>query len=161
MGAAMPANPFLCDAALDILAGGVAQTPSTAMSYLEEAIGATGRQGMILTSPAVGAAFNSSGYHVEPRNGRLVTTANETLVVLDGGFASASPSLHAPLTAGQGWAFATGPIQVRRTEVEVMPGEISEAIDRGENIVTFRAERGYLVTWDTSLQAGVLVDWTP
>jgi hypothetical protein len=162
-GLAEPLNPFLTDASLTILAGGNAVTPDVGLSYLEEAIGATGRKGVIMTTPAVGAAMNGSGgYLIELRSGKLMTTANDTPVALDGGFIGASPSLHAPLTAGQGWAFATGPIQVRRNnDINLIPGEIAQATDRSINEVTYFAERDYLVTWDTALQAGVLIDWTP
>jgi len=162
-GSAAPLNPFLADANLTILAGGAAVTPDVGLSYLEDAIGATGRGGMILTTPAVGAALNGSGgYGLEVRSGRLVTSANNTPVALDGGFIGTSPSLHIALGTGEAWAFATGPIQVRRSaDIEIVPGDIREATDRSANEVTFRAERSYLVTWDTALQAGVLIDWTP
>jgi len=162
-GVANPLNPFLDDANLNILAAGVAVQPDAALSYLEDAIGATGRGGVILTTPAVGASFNGSncGYGIEVQSGRLVTTANTTPVALDGGFIGASPSLHAPLVAGQGWAFATGPIMVRRSPDIQILSTLKESTDRSDNTVTFRAERDYLVIWDTVLQAGALVDWTP
>lgn len=161
-GLADPLNPFLTDSNLHILAAGAAVTPDVGLSYLEDAIGATGKQGVIFTTPAVGAAMNGSGgYLLETVSGRLYTSANGTPVALDGGFIGASPSLHAALPAGQGWAFATGPVQVRRTDITMIPGEIAQATDRAINEVTFYAERDYLVTWDTALQAGVLIDWTP
>lgn len=161
-GIANPLNPFLCDANLDILAGGVAVAPDVGLSYLEDAIGATGRGGVILTTPAVGAAFNGSGgYGIDVRSGSLTTTANGTPVALDGGLIGCSPSLHAALGAGEAWAFATGPIQVRRSpEIQIL-STLSESLDRSDNTVTFRAERDYLVTWDTELQSGVLIDFTP
>jgi hypothetical protein len=164
-GIANPMNPFLSDGDLTILptAAGVAQTADVALSYLENAIGETGQQGIILTTPAVGAALNGSGgYQLETRSGALVTSANATPVALDGGFIGTSPSLHPALTAGTDWMFATGPIQVRRNgDIIGIPTDISEATDRASNEVTFMAERDYLVIWDTQLQAGVLVDWSP
>jgi hypothetical protein len=161
-GTANPLNPFLTDANLTILAA-AAVTPDVGLSYLEEAIGATGKAGVILTTPAVGAAMNGSGgYLLDLQGGKFVTTANGTPVALDGGFIGANPSLHAPAAAGQAWAFATGPIQVRRNgDIEIIPGEFSQAMSTANNEVTFIAERDYLVTWDTELQAGVLIDWTP
>lgn len=162
-GHANPLNPFLTDANLTILAGGAAVTPDVGLSYLEDAIGATGRAGMIHATPAVGASFNGSGgYGLDVRSGSLQTTANGTPVALDGGYIGAAASLHAAPAAGTSWAFATGPVQVRRSgDIEIVPGDIREATDRQINEVTFRAERDYLVTWDTELQAGVLIDWTP
>jgi hypothetical protein len=39
--------------------------------------------------------------------------------------------------------------------------EISEYVDREANEVIYRAERSFVALWDTSLQSGVLIDWTP
>jgi hypothetical protein len=160
-GAANPLNPFLDDANLTILNAGTAVNPDRGLGLLEDAIGATGRGGVILTSPAVGAALNGTGgYGVDTKSGSLVTTANGTPVALDGGFIGSSPSLHAALNDGESWAFATGPIQIRRSpQIEII-STLKESTDRSDNTVTFRAERDYLVTWDTSLQAGVLIDLT-
>ena len=165
-GHAAPLNPFLCDANLVILAGGVAVTPDVGLSYLEDAIGATGRQGMIHLTPALATSMNGSsggfGLEIRQTGGKLTTTANGTTVAVDGGYIGANPSLHAPAATGQAWAFATGPVQIRRSpDINLIPDGIAEALDRSENIVTFRAERDYLVTWDTELQAAVLIDWTP
>jgi hypothetical protein len=164
-GHALPLNPFLCDASLTILAA-AAVTPDVGLSYLEDAIGATGRGGMIHMTPAVAASMNGSGgYGLDQRpasGGLMRTTANGTLVAIDGGYIGANPSLHAPAAAGQAWAFATGPVQIRRGgDIEVVADNIAESMDRSDNTVTFRAERDYLVTWDVELQAAVLIDWTP
>jgi len=161
-GTANPLNPHFTDASLHILAA-AAVTPDVGLSYLEDAIGATGQAGMIHATPAVGAAMNGSGgYGLDERQSQLVTTANDTPVALDGGYIGAAASLHAAPAPGQAWAFATGPVQVRRTsDITIIPGDISEATDRSINEVTFIAERDYLAIWDTQLQAGVLIDWTP
>ena len=54
--------------------------------------------------------------------------------------------------------FATGPVSVRLTDTIIT--DIAETLDRTDNSVTFRAERYVLATFDTQLQAGVLVNWT-
>jgi hypothetical protein len=164
-GGANPLNPFLTDANLTILAGGAAVTPDVGLSYLEDAIGATAQAGMIHATPAVAAAWNGSsgGYGVEQQgsNGPLRTTANKTLVAVDGGYIGANPSLHAPAATGQAWAFATGPVQYRKGEPFTVAESIAQSMDRAQNEVTFIAEQEFLVTWDTALQAAVLIDWTP
>lgn len=160
-GAANPLNPFLDDANLTILNAGVAVNLDRGLGLLEDAIGATGRGGVILTSPAVGTGWNGSGgYGIDTKSGALLTTANATPVALDGGFIGSSPSLHAALSDDEAWAFATGPIQVRRSPEITILSTLEESLDRSDNTVTFRAERDYLVTWDTALQAGVLIDLT-
>lgn len=165
-GLAAPMNPHLTDASLVILAGGAAVTPDVGLSYLEDAIGETGQQGLIHLTPATAAAMNGSGGYgldIRPTSGnQLKTTANGTLVAVDGGYIGANPSLHAPAAAGQAWAFATGPVQVRRSpDIEMVADNIAQSMDRSDNTVTFRAERDYLVDWDTQLQVAVLIDWTP
>ncbi len=168
-GHAEPLNPYLVDGNLVVLSGTAAAptavTPDVGLSYLEQAIGATGIQGVILTSPAVGAAINGSGgYGMDMYGGSLLTTANGTPVALDGGFIDAHTVPHSAPPAGQSWAFATGPIQVRRnSEIIMMPDNIKEAVagETTQNVATFMAERDYLVDWDTNLQVGILIDWTP
>ena len=162
-GHANPLNPFLCDADLVILAAGAAVTPDVGLSYLEDAIGATGQQGLIHLTPATASALNGSGgFGLEINNNRLRTTANATPVAVDGGYIGANPSLHAPAATGQAWAFATGPVQIRRSpDITLLADNIAQSMDRSDNTVTYRAERDYLVDWDTELQAAVLIDWTP
>ena len=152
-GTGIATNPFLADAAHDLTgAGATAQTPAAALAFLEEAIGATGKQGMIhATPPVVSRWFDQEDW------GSLVT-ANGTRVASGGGYAGATPSGRADAAAGESWVYATGPVEVRLAPVAVM--DIKEVLDRTINDVTFRAERYALVTWDTQLQAVVLVDWT-
>ncbi len=121
---------------------------------------------MIHMDPATAASMNGSGgYGLDQRpasGGPLKTTANGTLVAVDGGYIGANPSLHAPAAAGQSWAFATGPVQIRRSgDILIVADDIAQSMDRSSNEVTFRAERDYLVIWDTELQAARLIDWTP
>jgi len=159
-------NPHLTDSNLTILNSGTAVTPDVALSYLEDAIGETGQMGLIHLSPAAASAINGSGgYGIDLQSGVLRTTANGTPVAVDGGYIGVYPEAvgHAP-SAGQAWAFATGPIQVRREgDILMLPESLREAMagQTTENLVTYRAERDYLVTWDQHLQVAVLVDWTP
>ncbi len=157
-------NPHLTDSNVTVLNGGTAVTPDVALSYLEDAIGATGQAGLIHLSPAAAAAINGSGgFGIEMQAGQLLTTANGTSVAVDGGYIGTHPeSVPHPPATGTAWAYATGPVQVRRSNrVFVEPDEISEAMDRQINEVTWRAERDYLTIWDTQLQSAVLIDWTP
>jgi hypothetical protein len=157
-------NPHLTDSNLTILNGGSSVAPDVALSYLEDAIGATGQVGLIHLTPATGAAMNGSGgYQLDMYQGRMLTTANGTPVALDGGYIDTHPESvpHAPAT-GTAWAYASGPVQIRMwNDVDILADDIKESMDRQQNDVTFRAERAYLTTWDTQLQVAVLVDWTP
>ncbi len=162
-GRSDPLNPHLTDSNLTLLNGGTAVTPDVALSYLEDAIGATGQQGLIHLTPATGAAMNGSGgYQLDMYQGRLLTTANGTPVALDGGYIGTHPESKGAPATGTAWAYASGPVQIRMSpKIEVLADDIAESMDRQQNDVTFRAERAYLVDWDVQLQVAVLVDWTP
>lgn len=156
-GVSLSTNPFFGDASLDILAGGAAQTPTVGLAYLEEAIGATGRGGIIHATPPVVAEW---GFNLL-ETGDYLRTVNGTPVASGGGYIGADPVSGSSPSAGQSWVFATGPIEVRLSEVQMVGDDINGTLDTSNNDVTFRAEKYALAVWDTALQAGVLVDWSP
>lgn len=150
-GIPMSTNPYLTDANVSILNSGNAVTPTVGISYLEDAIGATGRQGMIHLTPGAATGF----FGTDPAN----VTGLGTPVAVGGGYVGAQPFGGGAAAAGQSWAFATGP--VRAWIESELTLNIKDVLDRDSNDVTFRAERYALVEWDTALQAAVLIDWTP
>ena len=150
-GVTQSTNPFFGDANVDDLTGGTAVSPTVGFAYLEEAIGTTGRQGLIHATPAVISARQSFP------QGDMLVSANGTRVVSGDGYQGVdTPWLDTPGTT-EDWIFATGPVQVHMGPVVLT--NISEILDRSDNTVTFRAERYVLALWDTALQAAVLVDW--
>lgn len=152
-GTGVATNPFLADAAHTLsAAGATAKSPEVALAYLEEEIGETGKQGMIHATPPV-----VSRWFDQDRLDNPLVTVNGTRVVSGGGYQGATPSGRAAASAGESWVYATGPVEVRLAPVAVL--DIKDVLDRSNNDVTFRAERYVLVTWDTQLQAAVLVDW--
>lgn len=153
-GTGIPTNPYLGDANVNVLAGGAAQNPTNALAYLEESIGATGKQGMIHATPGVASHW----FGGEFLGGKPLRTAQGTWVASGGGYIGATAN-GAPAAAGQSWAFSTGPVEVRRESQMIL--DLSEVLDRSVNDVIVRAERHMLVSWDTVLQDAVLVDWTP
>ena len=156
-GVDLSGNPFFGDANLSILAGGAAQTPEVGLRYLEDAIGATGRGGIIHATPAVVAAWEFEALET----GAYLQTPNGTPVASGGGYIGADPVSGATPAAGQAWAFATGPVEVRLSDVQMVGDDINGTLDTSNNDVIFRAEKYALAVWDTALQAGVLIDWTP
>jgi hypothetical protein len=149
-------NPYFGDAGLSVLGGG-AVSAAVGLSYLEDAIGGTGRGGIIHATPAVVAALSVELDADDPIG--VLMTANGTPVVSGDGYIGADPVAAASPGTGQGYMFATGPVEIR-----LGPGIITdlvETLDRSDNTVTFRAERYVLATWDTALQVAVLVDWSP
>lgn len=145
-------NPSLGDGNVNVLAGGSAKAPIVALSYLENAIGLTARQGMIHATPATIAQLNTDTF-LDPA--QLLTT-NGNRVVSGGGYIGATAN-GLTVGAGEDWMFASGPVEVRISPLVIT--DLRESLDRSDNVLTFRAERWVLVTWDTSLQAAVKVDW--
>jgi hypothetical protein len=155
-------NPFLADSNLTVLATNV--SAEVALAYLEDAIGQTGRRGMIHLTPAVASALQAIPVGIEGPEAP-VFTASGTPVAIGGGYIGADPSFANPGQPSPGatsdWVFATGPVEVRiEDEVTLVPEEVSEALDRTTNDVVYRAEKVAVVSWDTALQVGVLVDWS-
>lgn len=159
-------NPYLGDSNLTQL-GGAAVLPEAGLAFLENAIGATGRQGIIHMTPGV---IGKLGYNlirevdpdgVDDSGDEYLETAVGTPVVSGGGYINTDPSgkTGSDPTVGQEWAFATGPVMVYLEGAPTLSP--FEYIERDTNTVVFRAERYVLPLWDTSLQSGVLIDWTP
>lgn len=150
---------FLGDTDLDILASGAVVAAQAALSYLENAIGATGLRGIIHADPATVAAW---GYDRIRVVGDHLETINGNFVAAGGGYIGADPASGSTPAAGQSWAFATAGLEVRITEPHLISGNESEVLDRSINDLVYHSESYVLATWDhEELQAGVLVDWTP
>lgn len=151
-------QPYMGDSNLVVLGGGPV-SPLEGLALLEDAIGATHRSGMIHVTPATLVSLMFFGEVIHTVGNSLASTYGDNVVV-GNGYIGVIPDTHnAALTSTQAWAFATGPVQVRREpNIRIYPDELYQALDRAENIVTYRAERDALVTWDTVLQVGVLID---
>lgn len=61
-------------------------------------------------------------------------------------------------TAETEWAYATGLLDVRLSEMVIIPGSMAEATNRATNEVTFRAEGTASVVWDGCCHLAVEVD---
>lgn len=156
-GVILSTNPFFGDASVSILNGGVAVSPGVGLSFLEQAIGATGRRGMIHATPAVVAALQAIPVGDSGEIGPLVT-ANGTPVVSGDGYQDVDTAFLATPAATQDWVFATGPVEVRLAKP--VTTTVEESLDRSDNTIIFRAEQYVLAEWDGALQSAVLVDWS-
>lgn len=145
-------NPYFGDVNLTALGGGVALDPDRGLAYLEDAIGVTGRVGMIHATPG---AISAWGDKIEV--GDVLRTRNGTPVVSGSGYRGSAPAAEQAPAAGQDWVYVTGPVQVFMAESD--PPSISEFVDRSDNTATYRAEKFVVAEWDTCLQAGALIDW--
>lgn len=149
-------NPYLTDTNLDVLNGGAATPALEALSWLERAIATTGRKGLIHASPQIVTRWGD--FRVKDVAGRLQSIVG-TPVAAGQGYSGVEADGTGGV-AGADWAFATGPVDIRRSGMRVYPENISEALLRSENLVTYYVEETFAVDWDTVLQSGILVDWT-
>lgn len=152
---------YLADANLAKQAGGAVVSPQAGLAYLENAIGQTGRAGVLHATPAIAAAWSALGYAIERQGSGLRTVGNWTPIIVGTGYQGTIPVAGTSPSAGKEWAFATGPVVYGRSNQLIpVPETEREAVDREQNDVVYRAERDLLVAWDSILQAGALIDWT-
>lgn len=168
-GTVMTANPHLSDGTGTFPNADTSTSFPDGIRNLEKAIAASGKLGIIHMSPQVlsmAAAKYGWNYWRDSAN-QCLRMISGTVIVADAGYgAGSTPTGHAAPTGRQEWIYATGPIDVRRSETFVSPDNVSQALDRGSggatsgrsNSITYRAERYYLIEWDTTLHASVLVD---
>lgn len=165
-GEGLSLNPHLADGEGVFPNSDAATTPLNGLALLTEQIALSGRQGLVHASPMYADALRER-FAIDNKGG-VIRTINGIVVVPDFGYAVGStPTGHAAATGTQEWIYATGPVDIRRSEIIVLPDDVSEALDRGtagsatngrSNSITYRAERHYLIDWDTEVQAAVLVD---
>lgn len=155
-------NPHLADGEGTFPTGSTAQNVVETFALLETEIANSGQRGMIHCSPAM--ATKAVSQHLVERDERMgqIRTINGTVVVP--GYGYSDPTVHpvgeSAAAAKQEWVYATGMVDVRRSDQEILPGDLFEALDRANNELTYRVERYYLVDWDTVVQAAVLADRT-
>ncbi|MFL5309677.1 MAG: hypothetical protein ACJ79H_04395 [Myxococcales bacterium] len=155
-------QPHLADGEGTFPNGDTITSVVNGLALLEGEIARSGKLGLIHMSP-MAATFLRNYYVIDDKTG-VLRTINGNVVIPDAGYvdAVAPDGGHAPAAAGQEWMYATGPIDIRRSEIFTTPDNVAQALDRGAhgkpNSITYRAERYYLIDWDTTLQAAVLVD---
>src|SRR4029079_15719614 len=157
----IPANPHLSDGDGTFPAGNTAKGPREALAILEEEIGKSGQMGWIHMSPYLASRLSDwlvTGQNtLETRQGNpVIPGAGYVLQNQKGpeGVSNRDP------TAGQEWIYATGAVQIRRSQVSLTPENVGYAVESGINEATYEASRFYVVTFDKCLQAGVKVDRT-
>lgn len=159
-GDVLGTQPFLADGDGTFPAASTAQTVVEGFALLEAEIAASGRRGLIHISPAVAIAASYRRILFEDARAGVLRTINGTTVVPGAGYQDASvhPAGKSAASGTQEWIYATGPVDVRRSETFVIPGDLSQALDRATNTITYLVERAYAVDWDTVVQASVKVD---
>lgn len=155
-GTLLPANPHLAQTTgLTFDNSATSTSVRNAFALLEQSIADKGGTGVIHTRPAVfSQAVELQLFTIT--NG-VARTALGTVVVPGVGYPGSNKDGTAPSGTAE-WAYATGPVEYRMSDVELLPPTIKEATDRAQNLTTFRAERHVLITWDQRIHAVVKID---
>jgi hypothetical protein len=156
---------YLADSGCAFPNAATATAPNHGVQVLEEAIAETGRLGLIHCSPMLATALMGSGFALSDKTG-AIRTINGNVVIPDDGYVGASePDMGTPPGPTEEWAYASGPVDIRHSEIFTTPDTRAQALDRGlgattgrTNQFTYRAERYSVAIWDTALQAAVLID---
>lgn len=137
-------NRALADIGADTLTNG-ATAEVTALACLEQglAVANRGARGMIHVTVQVLTHLAAEG--VIYRDGNLWLTPVGNLVVADAGYDGSGPN--GEMAGASQWGYATEMIGVRRSAVEVVPGDIGQALDRSVNRLRYLAQRVAATQW--------------
>jgi hypothetical protein len=128
-------------------------TPSAAVSLtrgvaeLEDAIAGCLDGGRAMIHMTRGTAFALAQGGGLRREGNLLLTVNDSIVVPDAGYPGTSPAGVTP-AAGERWAYATPMVTVRRSTPRIVPDTLAEAIDKDLNTIAYSADLLAAVTFD-------------
>lgn len=153
-GTASTDIPYLADSNATIV-GTAGMGMTEGVAELEDAIAATGRQGVIHCSPGAAAIGSYGG--VFTRQGNQIVTINGTPVIPAQGYQGDTPEGENP-GAHTEYIYASTPFLVRRGNVEVL--DPRSAVIRETNDAVIWVERDYAYAWDQTLQVAANVDRT-
>lgn len=159
-GALFPADSeYLASAHATVLFGGNPTSAVNGLAELELAIAGSGRLGWIHATWDIVSVWSS--FYSIFQDGPVLRTALGTIVVPGVGYDGSGPPGEATPAAGQAWAYATGPVEVRLDTPYLVPAELKQAITFSpvsDNSITYRAEQNAVAYWDDTLHAAVLID---
>ncbi len=139
---------------VDVIGPGATSPLLYGLAALEEALAAcTGRAVIHASVPTATLWYGANALR---REGALLLTALDTIVVAGTGYDGSSPAGVIDATGATAWAYGTGIVDVRLGEVVVLGDETT--IDRRQNTWEVRAERLAAATFDPCCHVGVNVD---
>lgn len=148
-------GPHLADVAVEVVGGGTVLEPlsiTAGVAALESYLGSNYcGDGLIHAPRGLGAFAARSLLLTGPQN-RLKTPLGTPWVFGDGYAVNTGPDgVAAP--PGVAWMYATGAVNIWRSEVYVNPDQLKYAFDRGSNDVELFAERNYVITYECAAAA--------
>lgn len=140
---------------IDTATVGTPAPPVTALEQMDELLIAAlgGRRGMIHAPAPLMHHF--AFYGLLEKNGNVWETKSGNIVVPGTGYPGTDTAGAAD--PGNLWIYGTSPVELRLSEIQVVPGDLAGAIDRETNQIVVRAERYALAYWDLCAHVGVPV----
>jgi hypothetical protein len=139
---------------IDTATVGTPAPPTTALMQMDQllitALG--GRRGMIHVPVPLMHFFDDD---LIQRNGSIWETSTGNIVVPGTGYTGSAPD--GSMDTGVLWIYGTSMVELRLSEIVVLPGDLRSAVNRGTNQIVVRAERLALAYWDLCAHVGVPV----
>lgn len=158
-GSLVPDNPNLVTGAT-VLGGGAAFSPRQAFALLGQYLSNTAHGGIgMLHAPTLVVdewLVDFGGGAIKEQGDRLRSVNRGDIIVSGTGYPGYGPSGIVP-AAGQTWVYATSPVQYRLGSTYTFPERLSEALNRENNDIEYRAIRQAAVGFDPCRHAAVLV----
>jgi hypothetical protein len=145
-------NRYLASSSASVVSTGALKAEN-ALACLEQGLAdcSEGQRGMIHAPKTIVTHWDA--LRLVRREGNLILTINDTIVVPGSGYDGSSPTGHAAANQSV-WAYATsGIVDVRRGPIRLIPDPadpqaMAQATDRATNLVEWRAYRAAAATWD-------------
>jgi hypothetical protein len=137
----------------------MAVSPAIALVLLAQALAncGTGARGMIHATPGLVQRWTDLT-SVTEEDHRLVTSGRRDIIVAGTGYPGTGPMGQPPPGPNEVWAYATGMVNLRLGDPEIIPGSFKEALDRRTNTVEYRGEMTAAAVHDGCCSFAVLVD---
>lgn len=137
-------NRYFASPDADEVTSGAAD-PFTALACLERGLQlcSCGGRGMIHASAELVSLWSERG--VLRREGNVILTIHDTIVVTDAGYDGSGPD-GSPAADGSVWAYATGLVYTHRGPIQIVSDPM-ETVDRATNTQVVWAQRQAAATW--------------
>lgn len=152
-------NLSLASTGSDDLTEGGPTTPLQGLQCLQQHIADTngGQRGFIHATHSTITAWQASGDHFR-REGPIILDMYDNVIVPGAGYDGSSPDGVAA-SDGDVWAYATGPVLMRRSGLDVPDAaEALAGVDRTLNTFTVFVTETVAAYWDGCVHAGVRMD---
>lgn len=152
-------NKYLASSDTEVVGGSSTEVAlRDALAGMEEYLAACSCGGRSMIHVTTITATLLAGAQLVRREGDLLYTILNTIVVPDAGYDGSSPDGEVDGTGATAWMYGTGLVDVRRSSIDVLGVDNNSGINRANNDWTVIAERAAAATFDPCCLGGINVD---